>query len=246
MLETIKSKLMDLKMREASESLESYITRFKTKEEFILALLDSEIKSRQTSAIKRRISKAKFPFDRDWSQIDFKLNPKIRFKEIQPLSNGKFLERNENLCFLGSTGLGKTHSLISLGQDLCRKGFSVEFYTACDLVTLLEEAKEKSTLSKLMIRLQKPKLLIIDELGFVPFSDSSARLIFDVFSKRYERGSIAVSTNLSFEKWTEVFGSIELTQALVDRFSHRSKIFFFEGDSVRLLAAKAKLTSSKK
>ena len=96
------------------------------------------------------------------------------------------------------------------------------------LVNVLEEAKRDLLLTKVMKTLLKPKLLIIDELGFVPFSDNGARLLFDVFASRYERGSTAVSTNLSLDKWVEVFGSVELTAALIDRFCHRAEIFFFE------------------
>ena len=113
------------------------------------------------------------------------------------------------------------YSLTALGRDLCRKGKTVRFYTASSLVNLLEEAKANHTLTKVMQSVGKPELLIIDELGFVPFSESGARLLFDVFASRYEKGSIAVSSNLSFDKWVQVFGTPELTAALVDRFTHK-------------------------
>ena len=113
----------------------------------------------------------------------------------------------------------------------------MRFYTACELVNVLEEAKRDLLLTRVMNALLKPKLLIIDELGFVPFSDNGARLLFDVFASRYERGSTAISTNLSLDKWVEVFGSVELTAALIDRLCHRAEIFAFQGESVRLLQA---------
>ena len=188
---------------------------------------------------------ADFPFDREWEQIDLKKNPKIDFKKIKSYSNGKFVQDKKNLCFIGAPGLGKTHSLISIGKDLCRQGMSIKCYTACDLVIILEEAKVANELSKVMKRIMKPQLLIIDELGFVPFSDNGARLLFDVFSKRYENGSIAVSTNLSFQKWPQVFGSLELTQALIDRFTHRCEIFSFEGQSIRFTDSKKRQSTNK-
>ncbi len=154
------------------------------------------------------------------------------------LFDGKFLEQRRNVCFIGTQGTGKTHSLISLGRELCRKGHTVRFYTACELVNVLEEAKRDVMLTKVMKSLLTPKLLIIDELGFVPFSDNGARLLFDVFASRYERGSTAVSTNLSLDKWVEVLGSVELTAALIDRFCHRAEIFAFQGKSVRLFQTK--------
>ena len=119
-------------------------------------------------------------------------------------------------------------------------GYSVKFYTACGLVNALEEAKTQNKLISFMKRVIDPSLLCIDELGFVPFTENGARLLFDVFASRYERGSIAVSTNLTFDKWAQVFGSVELTAALVDRFTHRSHTVVYDGDSVRLLQAKQK------
>lgn len=197
-------------------------------------MLAREQQRRSFNALKKRLSMAKFPYVREWSEIDSKRNGKIPFNKIKKFSNGEFIEKNSNLCFIGTPGLGKTHCLVSIGRDLCRLGMRVAFYTACDLVNQLEEAKNNFEITKLMDKLLKPQLLIIDELGFVPFSDNGARLLFDVFSKRYEKGSIAVSTNLSFEKWSQIFGSIELTTALIDRFTHNCEIYTFQGTSIRL------------
>ena len=123
-------------------------------------------------------------------------------------------------------------------DSLCRKGKTVKFYTACNLVNLLEEAKANHILAKFMNLIAKPDLLVIDELGFVPFSENGARLLFDVFASRYEKGSIGVSTNLSFDKWVQVFGTPELTAALIDRFTHKCLIFNYQGKSMRFSQAK--------
>ena len=207
-------------------------------EEFTVALLQAERDYRYHSALERRVCSAKFPTNKRWDEIDPTLNPKIDFKAVKNLGCGDFISKKENLCLMGQQGTGKSHSLVALGRQVCESGCSVKFYTACSLITALEEARELNKLSKFMQDLVKPSLLIIDELGFVPFSERGAALLFDVFASRYERGSIAVSTNLSFEKWKQIFGSVELTAALVDRFTHNAHIFVYEGESVRLRQAR--------
>lgn len=235
----IENLLQTLKMYGALEFYNNMSSDDVTKELLLTELLKSEIERRSSNALNRRLKYANFPYDREWAEISYKKNPKIDFKNIKKLSSGDFINKNSNICLMGAPGLGKTHSLVSIGKDLCRKGISVKCYTACDLVTMLEEAKVNSELSKAMKRVMKPQLLIIDELGFVPFSDNGARLLFDVFSKRYEKGSIAITTNLSFKKWPQVFGGLELTKALIDRFTHRCEIYTFEGESVRYTDSKA-------
>lgn len=233
----IKELLASLKMKGALENL-SHIEHLKDKDHYLIALLKSEIDYREIRSNKRRLSQAKFPTEKEWRDIDPTINPAIEFSKIEKMRNGDFIQKKENLCLMGQQGTGKTHSLIALGRDLCRQGKTVKFYTACSLVNYLEEAKENHSLAKAMQFLIKPQLLIIDELGFVPFSENGARLLFDVFASRYEKGSIAVSTNLSFEKWVQIFGTPELTAALIDRFTHKCLIFSYKGASVRFLEAK--------
>jgi len=239
----IEELLHTLKMYGAVDYYENLETDNISKEEMLKGLLKAEIERRSTNALNRRLKYANFPLDREWEQIDLKKNPKVDFKKIKIHSNGKFVQEKKNLCFVGAPGLGKTHSLVAIGKDLCRQGISVKCYSACDLVIMLEEAKASNELSRVMMKIMKPQLLIVDELGFVPFSENGARLLFDVFSKRYENGSIAVSTNLSFQKWPQIFGSIELTQALIDRFTHRCEIFTFEGQSIRFSDSKKRKTT---
>ena len=214
------------------------IDHLKERDQFLIALLKAEMEDRDTRANKRRLAQAKLPTDKEWRDIDPNINPDIEFSKVEKLGNGLFIQNMENLCLMGQQGTGKTHSLTALARDLCRKGFTTRFYTASALVNLLEEAKANHTLTKVMQSLLRPNLLLIDELGFVPFSENGARLLFDVFASRYEKGSIAVSTNLSFEKWVEVFGTPELTAALVDRFTHKCTTITYQGTSVRFLDAK--------
>lgn len=239
----IKNLLETLKMKGALAALER-LNPIADRDAFLTALLQAEYEDRQMRANQRRLSSAKFPVDKEWSDIDSSLNPDIGFREVQALAGSDFVVKRENLCLMGQQGTGKTHSLIALGRDLCRRGFSTRFHTACELVNLLEEAKAQCCLSKVMQKLMQPSLLIIDELGFVPFSENGARLLFDVFAGRYERGSIAVSTNLSFEKWVQIFGSVELTGALLDRFTHRAHIFTYKGQSIRFAQAKGLISKA--
>lgn len=233
----IKDLMTKLKMRGALEVFKG-LDHLKGRDEFLIALLKAEIEYKELRANKRRLSQAKFPTEKEWRDLDPSLNPSIEFSKVESLNNGLFVQKKENLCLMGQQGTGKTHSLIALGRDLCRGGKAVRFYTASALVNALEEAKVNHTLTKLMQALTKFELLIIDELGFVPLSENQARLLFDVFASRYEKGSIAMSTNLSFDKWVKVFVSPELTAALVDRFTHKCLIHNFQGQSVRLLRAK--------
>jgi DNA replication protein DnaC len=234
----IEELLTQLKMMGALQFYQGLKDDNLSKEDFFLHLLKSEVDWKSHSRTKRRLQLSSFPFEREWAQIKPEANPKIPFKKVMKFSDGNFVKEKKNLCFIGIPGLGKTHGLVAIGRDLCKKGYSVKFTTAIELVTKLEEAKEANKLSKLMEGLLKPNLLIIDELGFVPLSDNGARLLFDVFAKRYEKGSIAVSTNLSLPKWVQTFGSIELTTALVDRFTHRCDVFLFEGESYRFMESK--------
>ena len=233
--------LTHLKMRGALEALPSLQdTYHKSSWDPTLALLRAEEVHRESQATQRRLLQAKFPMDKEWSEIDKTLNPEIDFTTIESLNKEDLLKQHHNLCIMGQQGTGKTHCLIALGRKLCRQGASVKFFTACSLVNALEEAKTHHTLSKFMQKLVKPQLLIIDELGFIPFSTKGARLLFDVFASRYEKGSIAVSTNLSFDKWIQIFGSVELSAALIDRFTHKCLIYNFSGKSVRLMDAQAR------
>lgn len=240
----IEQLLTDLKMKGSLEVLSS-LKEIHDRDEFLIQLLKAELREKEVRGMNRRLAQAKFPTDKDWSDIDIMLNPKIDFNKVKELGGSDFITQRRNVCIMGQQGTGKTHSLIALGRQLCKNGVTVKFYTACSLVTILEEAKANHCLSKVMQALLKPQLLIIDELGFVPFSDNGARLLFDVFASRYEKGSIAVSTNLMFDKWIEIFGSAELTGALLDRFSHKSNIFNYIGDSVRLMEAKKQSSLNK-
>ena len=148
------------------------------------------------------------------------------------LARCEYIQRRENVIAVGNSGTGKTH--LALGLAACQRGMSVGFTTAAGLVHEMMEARDERRLLNLQKQLSRLNLLIIDELGFVPLSRTGAELLFEVFSQRYERGSVMVTTNLPFDEWTEVFGSERLSGALLDRLTHHIHILEMNGESYRL------------
>ena len=160
--------------------------------------------------------------------------PSLNKPLVLELARCEYIDRRENIIALGNSGTGKTHIALGLGLAACQKGITVGFTTASALVHELIEARDERRLLQLQKRLVSLKLLIIDELGFVPLSKTGAELLFEIFSQRYERGSTLVTTNLPFDEWTEVLGSERLTGALLDRLTHHVHILEMNGDSFRL------------
>lgn len=154
--------------------------------------------------------------------------------QIWQLAGGEFVRRCENVIAIGNPGTGKTHLAIDLGRRLCREGFKVRFYTVAQLVEELSEAQEIKRLSRLHAQLLKLDALILDELSYLTFSKAQAELLFHVLSDRNERGSVIITTNLEFSRWSELFPDTMLTGALVDRLTHHGHILNMNGDSYRL------------
>ena len=168
--------------------------------------------------------------------------PSLNKALVLELARCEYIERRENLIALGNSGTGKTHIALGLGLAACQKGLSVGFITAAALVHELIEARDDKQLLRFQKKLATYKLLIVDELGFVPLSKTGAELLFEVFSQRYERGSTLVTTNLPFDEWTEVFGSERLTGALLDRLTHHVNILEMNGESYRLNQSRRRQT----
>ena len=201
---------------------------------YLLRLLELELLDRERRVVERRIRAARFPAVKSFDTFDFTAIPSLNKMLVLELGRCEFILRRENIIALGNSGTGKTHVALALGLAACQKGFTVAFITAASLVNQLMEARDERRLLKLQRDLQAVKLLIVDELGYVPLSASGAELLFEAFSQRYERGSTIITSNLPFEDWTSVLGSERLTGALLDRLTHHVSILTMNGDSYRL------------
>ena len=205
---------------------------------YLLRLAELELIDRHHRMVDRRIKAARFPAVKSLDTFDFLAMPSVNKHLVMQLARCEYVDRRENVIAVGNSGTGKTHVALGLGLAACQRGLSVGFTTAAALVHELIEARDERRLLNLQKKLARLKLLIVDELGFVPLSRTGAELLFEVFSQRYERGSILVTTNLPFDEWTEVLGSERLTGALLDRLTHRVHILEMNGESYRLRQSK--------
>ena len=195
--------------------------------------------------VERRIKEAKFPAVKSLDSFDFQALPSLNKPLVLELARSEYVARRENIIAVGNSGTGKTHIALGLGLAACQKGLSVGFVTAAALVHELIEARDEKRLLRLQRQLAMHKLLIIDELGYVPLSQTGAELLFEVFSQRYERGAMIVTSNLPFDEWTSVFGSERLTGALLDRLTHHVHILEMNGESYRLAHSKKRVRREK-
>ena len=205
---------------------------------YLLRLSELELIEREGRMVERRIREARFPTVKSLDSFQFTALPTLNKVLVNELARCEYITRRDNIIAVGNSGTGKTHIALGLGLAACQKGLSVGFITASALVHELLEARDDKRLLRLQKQLASYKLLIIDELGFVPLSKTGAELLFEVFSQRYERGSILVTSNLPFDEWTEVFGSERLTGALLDRLTHHVHILEMNGESYRLNQSK--------
>ncbi|MCH9023614.1 MAG: ATP-binding protein, partial [Planctomycetes bacterium] len=209
-------------------------------ESFLLRVSEQELIDRQRRTVERRIKQARFPTLKSLDSFNFTSIPSLNKARVMELARCEFVDKKENGIALGNSGTGKTHIATGLGLAACQKGLPVLFTTAASLSNELMETKDEKRLLRLQRQLARNKLLIIDELGFVPLSKTGAELLFEVFSQRYERSSVILTSNLPFDEWTEIFGSERLTGALLDRITHHVHILEMNGESYRLKHSKKK------
>ena len=201
---------------------------------YLLRLCELERIERDRRNMERRIRAAKFPQTKSLDTFDFKAIPSLNKTLVLELGRCEWMARRENCIAGGLAGPGKTHTALALGLAACQRNYNVLFVTAAALVHELMEARDERRLRILQKNLSKVDLLIVDELGYVPFTAVGSELLFEVLSRRYERGSTLVTSNLPFDEWTSVFGSERLTGALLDRLTHHVHILEMNGESYRL------------
>jgi DNA replication protein DnaC len=213
---------------------------------FLLRLCERELAERQQRAMERRIKAAKFPTLKTIESFKFDAQPDINEPLIRELLVGEFIDQRENVLLIGNSGTGKTHLATALGLAACHDGRRVRFFGVTALVTGLLEAREDRRLERLFKQLSRFDLLILDELGYVPFTKAGSELLFEVVSRAYEQQSVIVTTNLPFEQWAEVCGSERLTGAMLDRLTHRVHIIEANGESYRLKDSQRRLRRRRK
>jgi DNA replication protein DnaC len=204
-------------------------------EQFLLSLAQEEVNQRERRSIERAIKNARFPNLKELADFDFSAVPDLSKPRILELAQGGYIAKAEPIILIGNPGLGKTHIASGLALAACRQGKRVRFYTAAGLVNELIAAQKDYRLSRFMNNRLKQHLIVLDELGFIPFTESGAQLLFQFCANLYERVALIVTTNLRFAEWTRVMGGdATMSAALLDRLTHRAQILEFVGTSYRL------------
>jgi len=230
--------LKSLKLSTMIRNLESHLRQAKQDmsgyDEFLLNLTEVEVQVRKENGRKRRLGEAKFPLQKPLETFDFEAATGLDARLITELSSCEYAKKSRNVIFMGKSGTGKTHLATGLGMEACKHGIRTRFVTGCGLANELIEARDEKLLGRAVKRYASYGLLIIDELGYVPFSKEGAQLIFQILAERHERKPVMITTNMGFGDWTQIFGDPSMTAALLDRITHKAHVINCSWESYRL------------
>jgi len=234
----LKENLKALKLATMARSMETSLRQARETgvgyDEFLVELTTEELQARFENRLKRRIREAKFPLIKPMESFELSAAPDLDIRLFRELAGCEFIKERRNVIFLGRSGAGKTHMATAIGIEACKQNYRTRFITCYGLVNELLEAREERDLQRLVQKYARYDLLILDELGYIPFSKEGGELLFQVLAERYERGSVMITTNLGFADWTQIFGDAVMTAALLDRLTHRAHIINCSWESYRL------------
>ena len=202
--------------------------------DFLSGLVSEEVRHKEQRAVQSRIKRVRFHVLKSLDDFDYAFQPSINRKKLAELSSLRFIDNKENILFLGPPGIGKTHLSTGLGVRACESGYKVLFTTLNDMVSVLMASMADNSFPSKLRQYVLPSLLIVDEVGYLPVSKEGANFLFQVVAKRYETGSIILTSNKSFADWGEVLGDSVIAAAILDRLLHHSTVFSVRGDSYRL------------
>ncbi|MEB1809676.1 MULTISPECIES: IS21-like element helper ATPase IstB [Exiguobacterium] len=202
--------------------------------DFLNSILMTEIEHRESTELSKRIKRARLPYFKTLEDFDFAFQPSINEKRVREVMTCRFIDNGFNVLLLGPPGVGKTHLAISIAAEAVTKGYRTSFITANDFVEECQKAEKSGLLPRIIKRYCRSELLILDEIGYFPFDPISANALFQIISKRYERGSIILTSNKSYIEWGKIFGDEVLATAILDRLLHHATTFNIRGDSYRM------------